>query len=396
MDLTLPRLRDDAIIRRFDGGARAPQFVVAIDGRHFVVGEQVAALLEMTRHSPSLAALAQGMSGRFGSPYVATELGCTLHNAIPAVFFRRDEGPAVHDPLPLRVRLLDASQLLPALKATSALFGRAVVIPLVCFFLLLDALVGVQILRHGLTDSGEASLIGAMSLVLAGVAAHELGHLSACHRYGAAHGGIGVGLYWFVPVFYAEVHGAWLLSKTQRAVVDIAGIYFQCLFLLTLAVAWLVHPSATLLLALWVSHFLVLSTLNPVLKYDGYWLLSDLSGRHNLHRQMREIARRCWRRITRQDAGSWPSARERMLLAAFLLLALAYFAYVLHFMAHNIAYACNRFLFGPAGWSHATALLGLLLAIALAMGVTGMLARSIGNVIGTMPKRHFGERHGPA
>jgi len=394
VDLTLPRMRDDAVIRRFDGGDHAAQYVVAIDGRHFIASESVAALLEMTRHSPSLAALAQSMSGRFGRSFTVAELESALRNRIPAVFFRSDEPSAAHDPLQLRARLLDGALLLPALRATSTLFARGVVVPLVCLFLLLDALVGAHIVRHGLAQSGEASVVGAMSLVLAGIAAHELGHLSACHRYGAAHGGIGVGLYWFLPVFYAEVHGAWLLSKAERAVVDIAGIYFQCLFLLTVAAVWLVHPSATLLLALWASHFLVLSTLNPVLKYDGYWLLSDLSGRHNLHQQMRESARSCWRKLMRRADAFWPSARDRMLLGMFGVLAFAYFGYVLYFMAHNLAFACSRIMVDQAGWSRAATALGLLLTIAFVLGVTGMLARAIRDVIEVAPKQNSGGHRG--
>jgi putative peptide zinc metalloprotease protein len=274
------------------------------------------------------------------------------------------------------------------------LFVPGVAFALVCLFVVLDAMVATEIWRHGMADFGEASLAGALALVIAGVAVHELGHLSACSRYGAAHGGIGIGVYWCLPVFYAEVHGAWLLTRPQRAVVDIGGIYFQCLFLLGAAAAWLVYPSATLLLALWASHVLVLNTLNPVLKYDGYWLLSDLSGRHNLHEHIRESAKSCWRALVGHAGTPWPPAQDRMLLGLFLALAVAYFAYVLHFIAHNLAYASSRLLDSQPGWRHAVTALGLTLTVAFAMGVSVMLARAIRGVVTIEPTNGNEWRHG--
>jgi len=127
-------------------------------------------------------------------------------------------------------------------------------------------------------------------LTVLGVLVHELGHLAACVRYHASHGGIGVGLYWCVPVFFAEVHGAWLLARQQRAVVDAGGLYLQSVYLALLGATYLVSEAPAVLAAIVCSHYLMLHTLNPVLKYDGYWLLSDLTGVHNLHQSVRRIA----------------------------------------------------------------------------------------------------------
>ena len=382
MEIALLRLRADAVIRRFDGNGASAQHVVAIDGRHFVASGAVATLLELTRQSDSLAVLAERMSTRFGRSFSAEEIGQVLREQIPPVLFHAAESGTLRSPLHLRMRLLSAQMLTPCLRAARTLFAPVVAIVLVGLFLIGDCLVGLELWRHGIESIGSASLPGAFAIVLTGIAVHELGHLSACHRYGAAHGGLGIGLYWCLPVLYSEVHGAWLLTRAQRCVVDVAGIYFQCVFLLFVAGAWLVRPSGTLLLVLWVSHFLVLNTLNPVLKYDGYWLLSDLSGSHNLHQRMRANARRCWSAVRRRAGAEWPRRVDSLLLGLFLALTVAYFVYVLYFLAHNLAYAASRVVALDSGWQWLAAFLGLSLLIAFAIGTTLLLARAVEGTVG--------------
>lgn len=381
MDTTLPRLRDDAVIRRFDGGEPAASFIIEVDGRHYVATKWVVTLLELTRHARTHAALARGMFERFGRQFTDDELDVALRTRIPVAFFHADGAGADQGPLPWRWRVLNAAALEPVLQITSKLFYRPLAFALIALFLGLDVLVGLQVWRDGLSSASHGSLTGACAIVLAGVVLHEFGHLSACHRFGAPHGGIGVGLYWYMPVLYAEVHGAWMLPRLQRAAVDIAGIYFQCAFLAVVAALWLIHPFGTLLIVLWTSHFLVLNTLNPVLKFDGYWLLSDLSGHYNLHRRVRGIARQCWLALLRQPRSAWPSPQDCRLLSLFMALAGAYFAYLLHFLAHNLAYTASRIQLEQSVPRLATAVTGLALMATVALGVSVMLARAIHRVI---------------
>jgi putative peptide zinc metalloprotease protein len=224
-------------------------------------------------------------------------------------------------------------------------------------------------------------------VVIVGMLVHEVGHLGACRRLGAPHGGIGVGLYWFVPAFYAEVSGAWLLPRLQRAVVDVAGIYLQCVFLLGVTLFALCRGSATALLALWYSHFLVLNTLNPVLKYDGYWLLSDLTGSHNLHRRVRENARLCWRVLNRERDVSLPRPRELWLLVGFAALTALYFSYTLLLIGRHLAHAAHAVIIAwsqyDPGWILVGRAFGLLLLVIMAFGVAMLLARAAREVVGS-------------
>ncbi|UFH30303.1 hypothetical protein LNP04_09945 [Chryseobacterium sp. C-71] len=57
---------------------------------------------------------------------------------------------------------------------------------------------------------------------------HEFGHAISCRSYGAKHGDIGFGFYLLTPVLYADVTDVWKLSRKERVIVDIAGMYRHC------------------------------------------------------------------------------------------------------------------------------------------------------------------------
>lgn len=398
--ITAPRLRDDVSIRPFETGAPSASYIVAVDGRHFVVSTAVAAVLEATREPGSLETIAGRIAARLGRTFTAAEAEMVLRDRIPSIVFHGD-GKTLSGPLICRAPLLSARLLAPLLASTSKLLVPIAVLPLLGLFLFVDAFVAVELWRRGGESLQGASLIGAATLTLLGVGIHELGHLSACRRYRAEHGGIGIGLYWFIPAFYAEVSGAWMLARRERAVVDLAGMYFQCLYLLVLAAVHVLRPSATALMALWWSHFLLLNTLNPVLKYDGYWLLSDLSGSHNLHRRIREIARLCWRTVRGTPGARWPSRRELVLFAGFAVLAFLYFGYVMHFVAQHLAYGASRLALAWSGtndgarvlWPLARTALGLSLMSALAIAIAVMLARALQGVFVVEPLQQKAASH---
>ena len=119
----------------------------------------------------------------------------------------------------------------------------------------------------------------------------------------------------------------------------------------------------------------MLHTLNPVLKFDGYWLLADLTGAHNLHQWIRSIAQRAWRAV-RQSA-SLPARREMVVLLAFITIASVYFAYVLAMLGHNIASAAaGAFHSISAAQTLASSAL-LATCLVMAIGVSLLLARSL-------------------
>lgn len=112
-------------------------------------------------------------------------------------------------------------------------------------------------------------------------ALHELGHAYATKRWGGEVHEIGIMLLVLVPVPYVDASASWgFRNKHQRMVVGAAGIAVE-LFLGSLALfVWLsVEAGAVRAVAYNVMLISGISTLlfngNPLLRFDGYYVLSD-------------------------------------------------------------------------------------------------------------------------
>jgi len=110
---------------------------------------------------------------------------------------------------------------------------------------------------------------------------HELGHAYATKRWGGEVHEIGVMLLVLSPVPYVDTSSAWAFKdKRRRMVVGAAGIVVE-LFLGSLALfVWLaVEPGAVRAIAYNVMLICGVSTLlfngNPLLRFDGYYVLAD-------------------------------------------------------------------------------------------------------------------------
>jgi len=118
---------------------------------------------------------------------------------------------------------------------------------------------------------------------------HEFGHVSACRYFNIKSGNIGFGVYLYIPVFFADVSNIWGLSLKQRIIVNLGGVYFQLLSLIPAILTYLIFQSYLLE---YVITFILLNialVLNPILKFDGYWITSDLLGIPNLRAQSIEF-----------------------------------------------------------------------------------------------------------
>ena len=132
------------------------------------------------------------------------------------------------------------------------------------------------------TFSIQKSLIFFLSIKCLSVTFHELGHAVAATFYGAKPGGIGGGFYWFTPVYFTDVTDIWRLRKGERIIVNLSGIYFE--LILCTIIGGMAYMSGGELLAS-ISVIIAISSLfnlNPFLRSDGYWIITDLTDSPNL------------------------------------------------------------------------------------------------------------------
>ncbi|KAA5538545.1 HlyD family efflux transporter periplasmic adaptor subunit [Roseiconus nitratireducens] len=118
---------------------------------------------------------------------------------------------------------------------------------------------------------------------------HEFSHAIVCKRYGGDVGEMGVLLILFAPLAYVDVTSVWrFASRWKRVHVAAAGIYVELLIAAVAALLWPTLDSAELqrfcvnvMLSCGVSS--IVFNVNPLMKFDGYFMLTDLAGTPNLY-----------------------------------------------------------------------------------------------------------------
>ena len=136
-----------------------------------------------------------------------------------------------------------------------------------------------------------ASLLIVFALSVASAAFHECGHATACRYGGARPGAIGVGIYLVWPSFFTNVTDSYRLSRAARIRTDLGGLYFNLIFILAMAALYEATSAEVLLLVIAVTHLEMLQQLLPFVRFDGYFILSDLVGVPDLFARAAPILR---------------------------------------------------------------------------------------------------------
>ncbi len=127
---------------------------------------------------------------------------------------------------------------------------------------------------------------------------HELGHGMTCRHFGGECHEIGVMFLVFTPCLYCNVSDAWMLpNKWNRIAIGAAGIYVEILMASICTFLWAFsEPGLLNTLLLNVMFICSVSTAllngNPLLRFDGYYVLSDLLEVPNLQQRSQALLRR--------------------------------------------------------------------------------------------------------
>ncbi|WP_085727540.1 HlyD family efflux transporter periplasmic adaptor subunit [Pseudomonas sp. R37(2017)] len=128
---------------------------------------------------------------------------------------------------------------------------------------------------------------------------HELGHAFMAKRAGCRVQSMGVAFMVLLPMFYTDVSDAWRVNdRKARLLIGAGGVLAELLLACLALLAWSLLPdgparTAAFMLAsaTWITTLVV--NLNPFMRFDGYFLLSDFWQVDNL--QGRAFALCRWR-----------------------------------------------------------------------------------------------------
>ncbi|MCA9197482.1 MAG: hypothetical protein KDA87_08090 [Planctomycetales bacterium] len=132
---------------------------------------------------------------------------------------------------------------------------------------------------------------------------HELGHAFTCKYFGGECHQIGFMLLVFTPALYCDTSDSWLLpSRWKRAIVGAAGMGTEVVLAAIATFVWWnteygwVHYFSLRVIAV-CSLSTVVFNANPLLRYDGYYILSDLLEAPNLAQRSTEVTLAWLRRL---------------------------------------------------------------------------------------------------
>ncbi|MDR0575955.1 MAG: efflux RND transporter periplasmic adaptor subunit [Candidatus Accumulibacter sp.] len=246
------------------------------------------------------------------------------------------------NPMSLKVPLVDPHAFVD--RWTPALawcFGRAGVLLWLAAVLPAAILAGQHWneLTHNLSEQVlSSSNLWVMALVFPAVKlAHELGHAFAVHAWGGSVREMGVMFLVFAPVPYVNASAASAFpSKWRRAAVAAAGMLTE-LFIAALSLyVWLLaEPGVARAVAYNAMVVAGVSTLivngNPLLRYDGYYILCDLIEMPNLAQRGQKYLTYLWDRYVfgaREADAPRESPAEKRWLFCYTPLAWCYRVFV--------------------------------------------------------------------
>jgi putative peptide zinc metalloprotease protein len=266
-------------------------------------------------------------------------------------------------------------------KAVSALY-RYVLWPLYTrlaqALLFLVAVTGVALFLHYLTTGGVKPPAGAPAPFLALATAlgllvqiilHEVAHAVTCKHFGREVHKAGIGWYFFLPVGFVDTSDIWMEGRGPRAAVAFAGPYTN--FLLSGLAMLLIPPlgdagvrSALFQIAT-TGYVVGVLNLNPLMEFDGYYVLMDWLDVPNLRRKALAFVGTLVWRVERPTG----DRRLRRLYLAYGWLALLYTVFVAwtvftgyqSMLQQKVRDAMPPIVAGALGWAIATVLAILIL-----------------------------------
>jgi putative peptide zinc metalloprotease protein len=142
-----------------------------------------------------------------------------------------------------------------------------------------------------------SGLLGLVVVVLLVKVVHEFGHGLVATHFGCRVPTMGVAFLVMTPVAYTDVNEAWKLTdRSSRLWIGAAGVLAELCLAAWATLAWAVLPdgawrNAAFILAAvtWVKSVLI--NASPIMRFDGYYLLSDYLELPNLHQRAFALAR---------------------------------------------------------------------------------------------------------
>jgi putative peptide zinc metalloprotease protein len=178
-----------------------------------------------------------------------------------------------------------------------------------------------------------------LAVVLAGTKIlHEFGHGLSCKHFGGECHEIGIMLLVLTPCLYCNVSDSWMLpNRWHRAAIGAAGMYVEIVIAsICTYIWWFTEPGPLHFTCLNIMFISSVSTIlfnaNPLLRYDGYYILSDIMEVPNLRQKATTILSRKmgkWCLGLEEPEDPFLPKRHQWLFALYTIAAVIYRWFIL-------------------------------------------------------------------
>lgn len=132
-------------------------------------------------------------------------------------------------------------------------------------------------------------ILPTFGILVASMVFHEIGHATACAYGGGKPGRIGFGVMLVFPALYTDVNDAYRLSRAARVRTDLGGVYFNAVSIVLLTLVFIDTGYAPIIPAVVFIHITMLQQMLPLVRLDGYYVLSDLVGVPDLFGRVKPV-----------------------------------------------------------------------------------------------------------
>ena len=270
------------------GYRNPPSLVRRSDGQTIQLTRLLYLVLEEVDGERDAAAIASRVSDSFDRPVSPDNVAALLDKLRTLGLLVRADGqqPEVKRSNPLlalrfKYAVTDPERTRRLTDPFARLFHPLVLLPLLAAF---GFICWWVLFRKGLASAtyqafdhpGLLLLVFVVTVLSAGF--HEFGHAAGARYGGATPGVMGAGVYLMWPAFYTDVTDSYRLGRGGRLRTDLGGLYFNAIVAVAVAGIWWVSGYDALLLVIATQILQMIRQLTPLVRFDGYHVLADLTG----------------------------------------------------------------------------------------------------------------------
>jgi putative peptide zinc metalloprotease protein len=174
---------------------------------------------------------------------------------------------------------------------------------------------------------GLLVLVFAVTVLSAGF--HEFGHAAAARRGGAQPGVMGAGVYLVWPAFYTDVTDSYRLGRLGRVRTDLGGLYFNAIVAVAIAGVWWGTRWDALLLVVATQLLQMIRQLAPLVRFDGYHVLADVTGVPDLYPRIGPTLTSLWPTRWRDPKAAELKPWARAVITVWVLVVVPLLAFTL-------------------------------------------------------------------